>query len=877
MRNTCFAFIHICLWICIIPSFTGCNLLFLTEQAAQEAIGDADGDGLTACSQSNPSNTCDCDDQDKSVHPNGNETCDGIDSDCSDGDGDRIADDETDIDEDEEFRCSTVGDCDDNNKEIRSDASETCDGKDNDCDELIDEADPSVVDAETFYRDVDKDGYGDERVPKIACSQPEGYAPLAGDCNDADDAVYPKATERCNGVDDDCDEIVPENEQDLDNDEFMACDAPGTGRDCDDADAQIHPGGQETCDGSDSDCSDNDGDLFAADEADGDGDGHRICDVNPDCNDNRADIHPGADEQCQVGEATDHNCDGLKNNLVVIRAKEDCPGVEHEECKQDSTPLFQDNWDGSSAFATIQSAINASKNEELILVQCPGTYTENLSFKGKNVILMSQHGRDNTIIDGSDLSSTVLFLNGETHDAVLDGFTIQHGNAIAGGGIAISRSSPTLRNLIVKESRATAGGGIYMVVSESSLSDIEVQDNYAIDAGGGISIQLRSIDGHGPRLARIFAHANTTDNYGAGIQASAVDLELTDVVLQENRDAILGGGLYLNFANVTASNLEVVENTVKPYPTVGLGGGIWVASSTLTLDNSQVIGNSGAVTGGGIYADSSTVVANNLRIEENHNSKPKDASAAFGGGIWAQFSALSLRNALIAHNVSAWDGGAISLHKNLIQSDGSSKQSEFINTVIVNNEAQQSGGGLSLCASDLRLSNTIVAYNRASKAGNLHDYLECDPPTFVLNHVNVYNPQNTPAFPVDESSYSGDDLFTFEPKFLYYSEQPVDGVSLPIDFHLKTSSPLRNLGTATLSSPEGVTSTLEPGVDADGSPTDLGIYGGTLGAEWDRDFDGYPDYFWPGTFADVPAGINPSLYDCKDEDASIPLEQSCPR
>lgn len=47
---------------------------------------------------------------------------------------------------------------------------------------------------------------------------------------------------------------------------------------------------------------------------------------------------------------------------------------------------------------------------------------------------------------------------------------------------------------------------------------------------------------------------------------------------------------------------------------------------------------------------------------------------------------------------------------------------------------------------------------------------------------------------------------------------------------------------------------------------------GEQGAEWDRDTDGAPDYFWPGEWADVPSGDDSSLYDCDDGDMSV---QAC--
>ncbi|MBC2713946.1 MAG: hypothetical protein HF978_01405 [Desulfobacteraceae bacterium] len=75
--------------------------------------------------------------------------------------------------------------------------------------------------------------------------------------------------------------------------------------DCNDNDANIHPGAIETCDGIDNNCDDQ------ADEGfDADGDNYTTC--GGDCNDNNPLINPVADEL--PGNGTDENCDGSLGN-----------------------------------------------------------------------------------------------------------------------------------------------------------------------------------------------------------------------------------------------------------------------------------------------------------------------------------------------------------------------------------------------------------------------------------------------------------------------------------------------------------------------------------------------------------------------------------
>ena len=156
------------------------------------------------------------------------------------------------------------------------------------------------------------------------------------DCDDADAARFPGQEEACNGVDDDCDGVVADEEADLDGDGDPTC-----ASDCDDADPTVegldHDGdGSSLCDG---DCADGDPsvapdlaevpydgidqDCDGLDLTDQDGDGFDGGPTGDDCGDDNPAVFPdplpaegetevptsGGHELCFDGR--DNDCDGL--------------------------------------------------------------------------------------------------------------------------------------------------------------------------------------------------------------------------------------------------------------------------------------------------------------------------------------------------------------------------------------------------------------------------------------------------------------------------------------------------------------------------------------------------------------------------------------
>ena len=224
-----------------------------------------------------------------------------------DCDADGVMDAECDFDQDGTPDYTGGADCDDSNASINPSADETlADGIDQNCNGF-----------ETCYADTDFDTYGagEAESSDFSCTA-VGFSDNDEDCNDEEASIYPAAQELCDGLQNDCDASeLPTDEQDLDGDSYVECTFDAAiwagdslvvgGEDCDGTRDTVYYGALELIDGLDNDCDA----TLANDEIDSDGDGYipgmfdasgwqgdSLVMGDGDCNDSEAMEYPGAAE-----------------------------------------------------------------------------------------------------------------------------------------------------------------------------------------------------------------------------------------------------------------------------------------------------------------------------------------------------------------------------------------------------------------------------------------------------------------------------------------------------------------------------------------------------------------------------------------------------
>ncbi len=243
----------------------------------------------------------------------------------------------------------------------------------------------------------------------------------------------------------------------------------------------------------------------------------------------------------------------------------------------------------------------------------------------------------------------VVYASGVNSSALLDGFTIQDGNANGtstyvyakrGGGIVIDNASPRLYDLTFKNNHAdTAGGGVFITgVSSPSLRNVLIKGNTAYDGAGLYS----EATGAGISLFTVYFADNVATHSGGGMY-----IYQTPVTSEwgrfDNNHADFGAGMVIDGTNnVTISQVMFFTNQAT-----SKGGAAYFYNCYASLANALIAFNSAGY-GGGIGGWKGHPTLSNVTFADN--------TATYGGAVYnSENSSPEIRNSILWSD----DGGEV--------------------------------------------------------------------------------------------------------------------------------------------------------------------------------------------------------------------------
>lgn len=442
---------------------------------------------------------------------------------------------------------------------------------------------------------------------------------------------------------------------------------------------------------------------------------------------------------------------------------------------------------------SIQAGINAAAHGDTVIV-APGTYYENLDFKGKRITVMSSDGPETTVIDGSqpaqpERASTVKFVHGETRDTVLEGFTLSGGTGtlyqctpyhsyMCGGAIFCKGAKPTVRGNRIVDNEAYYGGGIYSVDGKPAILDCLFFSNSA-DEHGGAGYLDRS---HFEVIDCDFIE-NGCEGVGGGMGMHDCELFMRDTRFIRNRSLFGGGMSHGASCYSDIADCEFIENT-----TLADGAGIRNGSDTFDMSNCIFIGNDSDDAYGGAIS--------------NHYGSPTltdcvfiNNSAGYGGGMYSAHMEASpmLKNCVFMNNTAVFCGGGVC---NSDRAPGF-----FANCSFIRNHADLWGGGMYNSNSAVTVVHcTFYGNSSADWGGGMNNDFGSTP--IILNSIFWGDRSGSPPTQVDEiynvpgsrpyvaycnveGGFIGPGNIDEDPMFV----DPIDR-----DCHLSYHSPCRNKG-----------------------------------------------------------------------------------
>lgn len=348
----------------------------------------------------------------------------------------------------------------------------------------------------------------------------------------------------------------------------------------------------------------------------------------------------------------------------------------------------------SPTYKTIQKGIDMADPGDTVLVRS-GVYTGagnvDLSFGGKNIVLLSEAGAAETIIDCEGSARAMAFNSGEDHTSVVRGFTFRNGDGsgVGGGALHFYHASPTFAACVVESSTTSVPGGGMYISGGPRFFGCTFQYNTCPDAGGAIAIA----DGS-PQFRDCTVRGNTSGPLGGGVVIDGGGPRFVSTRFEDN-GALDGGGVA-----VLGGEMSFVACHFQNNGASNKGGAVLILDGSPRFDNC-IIELSSAFRGAGVHTESWAAPAFfECSIESNRASGP-------GAGVCVGDGNPTFTGCRLSDNSSFDAGGGAALHGGA---------SIFTGCDVTRNI----GGGLTIGEGPHLVSNCTIAGNLGSNGGGVY-------------------------------------------------------------------------------------------------------------------------------------------------------------
>jgi predicted outer membrane repeat protein len=384
---------------------------------------------------------------------------------------------------------------------------------------------------------------------------------------------------------------------------------------------------------------------------------------------------------------------------------------------------------------------------------------------------------ESNVADGGNASSDggALRVRYDTEVEIRNSSFTNNVAEVQGGALDMSEGYYTLADNVFTGNQAALGGALFLDIASSIGTDGDIFESNTADLGGAV-YAFEDVDAD-------LKFSSFLNNQATGGRGGAIHSDL------------LVGSLVVSFSSFSGNTASDKGGALSMLSTAD--------SAYLRLISNEFIGNTAENSGGGVYVEAIQDVFGNANTFCTNDGGKK------GGAVGLKDVGVSewLGNAFVENSSEDFGGGVFF--------EGSGSSTLGNNTFLAN--ASADGGHLRGSETALDLVNNLFSW--AGDGDGVTQSTSEGTRNYNLWFENVADPVGDGLGIAD----LGPDALFVDPEFVAYSE---DGDCANDDLHLEIGSPGIDSGDPSI-------------LDRDGSPSDMGAYGGPDGLPPDLDGDGF--------------------------------------